>query len=158
MHLNVLNLHHFQNPNITFINYMFSQNPWYILRLPFFFDLDIVLIYFHNEPILDIYVLRDFQWYKECCNPMGVLTPEITFWRFKSPSGIQFPKWEFTWECGGHSLTLSYTPRSMKCDSWASLLARTLVNSYFGHEPKVRVVTFLLNQITCLKISWYIIR
>jgi hypothetical protein len=40
--LNVLNLFHFQKPNVTFLNYMFSQNLWYTLRLS-----DIVLIYLH---------------------------------------------------------------------------------------------------------------
>ncbi len=55
-----------------------------------------------------------------------VLSLAISLWRFESPSRFQLLKWEFTWECGVHSLTLSYTPRSMKCDSRASLLARTL--------------------------------
>jgi len=40
-----------------------------------------------------------------------------------------------------HSLTLSYTPRSMRCDSQASFLARTLANPCFGREPKARVAT-----------------
>ncbi len=40
---------------------------------------------------------------------------------------------------GVHSLTLSYTLESMKCDSQASFLARTLTNPCFGHKPKVRV-------------------
>jgi hypothetical protein len=40
-----------------------------------------------------------------------------------------------------HSLTLSYTPGFMKCDSWASLLARTLASPCFGCEPKARVIT-----------------
>ncbi len=40
---------------------------------------------------------------------------------------------------GVHSLTLSYIPESMKCDSWASLLARTFASPYLGCEPKVRV-------------------
>jgi hypothetical protein len=44
-------------------------------------------------------------------------------------------------EYGVHSFTLSYTPRSMKCDSWASFLAFTFVSRCFGHEPKARVVT-----------------
>ncbi len=40
-----------------------------------------------------------------------------------------------------HSLTLSSIPRSMKGDSRASLLARTLVSLCFAREPKVKVVT-----------------
>jgi len=39
-----------------------------------------------------------------------------------------------------HFLTLSYTPKSMRCDSRASLLAHTLTSLCLGHEPKVRVV------------------
>ncbi len=42
---------------------------------------------------------------------------------------------------GVHSLTLSYTPGSMKCDSQVSLLACTLFSLCFGREPKARVVT-----------------
>jgi len=30
----------------------------------------------------------------------------------------------------------------MRCDSWASLLARTFASPCFGCEPKVRVVTY----------------
>jgi hypothetical protein len=41
-----------------------------------------------------------------------------------------------------HSLTLPYTPKSMKCDSRASLLAHTFASPCFGHEPEVRVATF----------------
>jgi hypothetical protein len=32
----------------------------------------------------------------------------------------------------------------MKCDSQASLLARTFASPCFGHEPKARVVTTLM--------------
>jgi hypothetical protein len=38
-----------------------------------------------------------------------------------------------------HFFTLSYTPKSMKCDSQASLLARTLTSPCLGCEFKVRV-------------------
>ncbi len=40
-----------------------------------------------------------------------------------------------------HSFTLSYIPGSMRCDSRASFLARTLANPYLNHEPKAKVVT-----------------
>jgi hypothetical protein len=42
---------------------------------------------------------------------------------------------------GIHALTLSYTPRSMKCDFQASLLGCTFASPCFGHEPKARVAT-----------------
>jgi hypothetical protein len=51
------------------------------------------------------------------------------------------PKWEFSWECGVHSLPHSHTPRSMKCDSRASLLACTFASRYLGRELKVRIAT-----------------
>jgi len=40
-----------------------------------------------------------------------------------------------------HSLTLSYTPKRMRCDSHASLLACTLASPCLGREPKTRVAT-----------------
>jgi hypothetical protein len=46
-----------------------------------------------------------------------------------------------------HSLTFSHTPRSMKCDSRASLLAHIFVSSYLGHEPEARVVTLVVHQV-----------
>jgi hypothetical protein len=42
---------------------------------------------------------------------------------------------------GVHSLTLSYIPESMKCESWASFLVYTLSSPCFGREPKMKVVT-----------------
>ncbi len=41
--------------------------------------------------------------------------------------------------------SLSYIPRSMKCDSWASLLARTFASFCLNHEPKARVA---IKQLT----------
>ncbi len=62
-----------------------------------------------------------------------VLTPEIVLWIFKSPSRLQLPKWELTWErfIPSHSPTLPWawdvTP---KLPSWPALLqALTLVAS-----------------------------
>jgi hypothetical protein len=52
------------------------------------------------EPILDIYVSRTFQWYKEFLI-QWILTLEIALWRFMSPTKLQVPKWEPTWECVG---------------------------------------------------------
>jgi len=54
---------------------------------------------------------------------------------YNSQSGSSFRSVEV------HSLTLSPTPRSMKCDSQASLLARTFASPCLGHKPKVRVAT-----------------
>jgi len=48
-----------------------------------------------------------------------------------------------------HSLPLSYTPKSMRCDSQASLLAHNLVSPFLGREPKARVT------ICAFKASWW---
>jgi hypothetical protein len=47
-----------------------------------------------------------------------VLTPTITLWKFRSPLGLEFPKWELTWECEGSFLhTLLH---SQKHEMWLS--------------------------------------
>jgi len=43
-----------------------------------------------------------------------------------------------------HSFTLSHILKNMKCDPWASLLARTFASPNLGCEPKVNVVTLYL--------------
>jgi hypothetical protein len=73
-----------------------------------------------------------------------VLTPTIALWRFRSPLGLQFPKWEVIWECGSsfpHSLL-----HSREHEMWfsGSFLARTFVSFCLALEPKARVATFLL--------------
>jgi hypothetical protein len=52
------------------------------------------------EPILDIYVSRTLWWYKKIFN-QWILSLAITLWKFESSLGLQLPKWEFIWECGG---------------------------------------------------------
>jgi hypothetical protein len=93
------------------------------------------------KPILDIYVQITFQWYKELFNPISFdpwICP-LKIWEFiKTPTpkvGAHLGLW------GVHSLTLSYTLRSMKCNSRASLLARTFASPCLGHKPKARVTT-----------------
>jgi hypothetical protein len=59
------------------------------------------------EPILDIYIPRSFQWYKDHLNPMGLdpYNRSLKVWEsIESPSKLQLPKWEFTWECEGSFL------------------------------------------------------
>jgi hypothetical protein len=73
-----------------------------------------------------------------------VFTLKIVFWKFGNPSGLQLPKWELTWECGGsfpHTLLHFW---EHECYSWASFLARTFTSPCLGREPKVRVVTLEL--------------
>ncbi len=63
--------------------------------------------------------------------------------KFGSPFGLQFPQWEFTWECEGsfpHALCTFFTPET--CDvihgppSWLV----TLQPPCLGRKPKARVV------------------
>jgi len=46
-----------------------------------------------------------------------------------------------TTKIGIHLGVGGFIPGSMKCDSRASLLTRTLVSLCLGHKPKVRVAT-----------------
>jgi hypothetical protein len=72
------------------------------------------------EPILDIYVPRSFQWYKERHKKLNFdpWNCSLKFWKSTgTPSpkvGVALGVWGFT---PLYSLTLSYTPRSMWCDS-----------------------------------------
>jgi len=92
------------------------------------------------QTILDIYVPRVFQWYKELLNPMGFNLYNHSL-KIQDSIGTPTPKvevhlgeWRFI---PSHSLTL---PNNMKCDSRASLLANTFASPCFGHKPKARVV------------------
>jgi hypothetical protein len=97
------------------------------------------------KPILDIYVLIFFQWYKKLFNPMG-FDPWNHFLKIQESIGTPTPKvgvWRF------NSLTLPYSqpPKNMKCDSWASLLTRTFGSLCPGCEPKARVVTLEMLRV-----------
>ncbi len=77
----------------------------------------------HYKPILDIYILRAFQGYKEHHKLLS-FDPWNCSMKFQESIEIQSPKvgvalgvWVFTPSC---SLTLSYIPGSMWCNSWAS--------------------------------------
>jgi hypothetical protein len=98
--------------------------------------------------ISNIYVPTTFQWYKERFNPMSF-----------DPCNLPLKIWESIWDSNSqngsslgsvrvHSLIVFCTPRSMRCDSRASVLARTLVNPCLGREPKARVATIWLLLLT----------
>jgi hypothetical protein len=88
------------------------------------------------EPILDIYVSIDFQWYKKCFNPMGFdpCKGSLKIQKSNSPSESSFGS------VRALSLTLSYTLGSIRCASRASSLSHILASPCFGCKPKVRVV------------------
>ncbi len=103
-------------------------------------------------------------------------TPFLELEAGNMPLSLNFPQLDFvkpssgfhpvTWECINkdfnsqngsslgnvrvHSLTLSYTPGNMRCDFWASLLARTFTSPCFGRKPKARVATTFLYKISML--------
>jgi hypothetical protein len=90
------------------------------------------------EPILDIYVPRSFQWYKERFKPLRFdrCNRLLRIWEFtRTPT----PKVE---PLGGVRVphTLSH---SQEYVVWlpVSFLARNLANPCLGHEPKARVTT-----------------
>jgi hypothetical protein len=103
------------------------------------------------EAILDIYTSRPFQWYKELfkarrfdpCN--RALKIRESFRDSNSQHGSSLGSVRV------HSLTLSYIPGSMWCDSRPSSWPAPLQPHCLGHEPKVRVAT------CCHIIFWGII-
>jgi len=85
------------------------------------------------KPILNIYILRAFQWYKERHNHW-ILTPEIALWNFGSPPRLHLPKWELPWECEG---SLPHTPSHFLtlpgvCDVTPRLLLRPQLCNLFA--------------------------
>jgi len=76
------------------------------------------------KTILDIYVLRAFQWYKELFNPLS-FSPCNCSVKIHESIGTPTPKVEPPFgSVRAHSLTFSYTLGSMRCDSRASFLAQ----------------------------------
>ncbi len=78
------------------------------------------------------------------------LTPAIALWRFGSPLGLQLPKWELIWECGGsfpHTL-LHFREHEMWLSG--SLLARTFASLCLDCKPKAKVVTFMMAPSKCV--------
>ncbi len=71
------------------------------------------------KPILDIYVPKYFQWYKELLNPMS-FDPCNRLLKIRKSIGTPTLKVGAHFgNVGVHCLTLSCTPESMKCDSSA---------------------------------------
>jgi hypothetical protein len=70
-----------------------------------------------------------------------VLALKLSSNYFKNPSGLQFSKWEFTWEYGGSFLHPLLHSQEHKMWLRASLLARTFASPCFGCKPKARVPT-----------------
>jgi hypothetical protein len=103
------------------------------------------------EPMLNIYVRRNFQSYKELFNPMGFgpFNHSLKIWKsIKSP----IPK------VGTHLGVRDSFPhilahsKSMKCDSCPSHLVYTFASPCFSREPKVKVVTLVVMKQLKVKV------
>ncbi len=101
-------------------------------------------------PILDIYILKYFQWYKEILNPMNF---EPSNCSLKIWDSVRIPNSQSGSPLGSvwaHSITLFHTPGSVnvtaKLHSWlAPFHALAFQYPFLGYEPKVRVVIVSLN-------------
>ncbi len=71
------------------------------------------------------------------------------FWPLQSRSedlgvhlGLQFPQWEFTWECEGSCHHTLCTPKSMWCDSRAPFWPATLQTLALVASPRLGLRQF----------------
>jgi hypothetical protein len=90
------------------------------------------------EHILNIYVPRAFQWYKDCFKPLrfDLWNCPLKIWEsIKTPT----PKVEPFGGVRVHSLTPSHTPRSMLCDSHLSSWPATLQTLVLVVSPRLRL-------------------
>ncbi len=90
-----------------------------------------------SEPILDIYALRAFQWYKEHHEPLSFnpCNRSLKFWESTgTPSpkvGVALEMWRFT---PSYSLTLFNIPGNMWCDSRASSCLHSRASSWLNYR------------------------
>jgi hypothetical protein len=103
------------------------------------------------KPILNVYVPRDFQWYKELFNPIS-FDPCNCPLKIRESIGTPTPK------VGAHlrmwGSFLHTFLHSWEHEMWlpCSLLAHTFTSPCFGREPKAKVAT-ICNQR--LHLDWW---
>ncbi len=73
------------------------------------------------KPILDIYVPRNFQWYKKFLNLLGFDPYKLLSKNLRVRRDSNSQSGNSLGSVRAYSLTLSYIPRNIRCDSWASL-------------------------------------
>jgi hypothetical protein len=108
------------------------------------------------EHILDINVLRAFQWYKERFNPMSFDPCDCPL-KIQESIGSPIPKMRVhfrVWRFIPHTCLHSW-----EHEMWflGSILARTFANPYLGCKPKARVVTtraIVKKNLTFFITSW----
>jgi hypothetical protein len=90
------------------------------------------------EPILNIYVPRAFQWYKELLKPLNFdfCYCPLKIWE---STGTPTPKMELPWGVRVHSLTPSHTPGSMLCDSRLPFWPVTLQTLALVASPRLQL-------------------
>jgi hypothetical protein len=97
----------------------------------------------HVEPILNIYISKAFQWYKELFHPMS-FDAWNCFLKIQDSVRTPTPKvGVHLGVCGlipSHSLTLW----ECKYDYWITFLAHTFPCLYFDREPKAKVMTHII--------------
>ncbi len=99
------------------------------------------------EPILDIYALRAFQWYKELFQPWSFDSWNLFFEDLGVHQDSNSQSWIPFGSVRVHSRSLSCTLKSIRNDSRAPFWLATLQPLCFGREPKARVATFGKAQI-----------
>jgi hypothetical protein len=91
------------------------------------------------EPILNIYVSRAFQWYRERHRPL-CFNPSNCFIKFQNSTRIPSPKVGIA--LGVWGFTPSHLPTLLGvCDVKASSWPSTFQPLCLGHKPKARVAT-----------------
>jgi hypothetical protein len=93
---------------------------------------------------LNIYISKVFQWYKKLFNPMNFESWNYFLKIWESIKILILKMGAHLGVCGSFIPTFLHS-WDYECDSQASFSACTFLNLYFGHEPKVRVVTPTLN-------------
>jgi hypothetical protein len=102
------------------------------------------------KPILDIYVLRNFQWYKYVFNPMSFDPPNYSL-----KIRLQPLKCESTWECVGSFPHIVSHSQECECEPQVALSACTFPCFCLGFEPKTKIMTIKLIMDIHLVLMFY---
>jgi hypothetical protein len=170
--MKILNYYFFQfwyisKPNIHFLGLLNISSPINITNYFLKYWISFRCLNEQCEPILDIYVSRAFQWYKERHKPLNFdpSNRSLKFWKSTgTPSpkvGVALGTWVFTPHTPSHFLTFpgvcdvtpSFPFGSHPCNAFAltpelpSSWPATLQALCLGREPKAGVATVWRNQM-----------
>ncbi len=113
-----------------------SQTANLIIGPSFGHNLCFICLNGECEPILDIYVPKNFHWYKKLLKPLS-FDPCNCPLKIQESTGTPTPKVELPWGVRVHSLTPSHTPGSMLCDSRLPPWPATLQNLALVVSPRL---------------------